>query len=78
MTVSGIAAGLHAVLDLPAGTERPLIQAAAWHDLALEGLSRFRHPDSAMPARDAVVLGYGTPSESAWSGALAALEAALP
>ncbi|WP_329443000.1 PLP-dependent aminotransferase family protein [Streptomyces sp. NBC_01426] len=78
VTVSGIAAGLHAVLDLPAGTERPLIQAAAWHDLALEGLSRFRHPDSAMPARDAVVLGYGTPSESAWSGALAALEAALP
>ncbi|MFF3427332.1 PLP-dependent aminotransferase family protein [Streptomyces sp. NPDC002602] len=78
VTVSGIAAGLHAVLDLPAGTERPLIQAAAWHDLALEGLSRFRHPESAMPARDALVLGYGTPSESAWSGALAALEATLP
>ncbi|MFD9457667.1 PLP-dependent aminotransferase family protein [Streptomyces sp. NPDC059985] len=76
--VSGIAAGLHAVLDLPAGTERSLVQAAAWQDLALEGLARYRHPDSDLPVRDALVVGYGTPSDSAWAPALAALLAALP
>ncbi|MDK9499870.1 PLP-dependent aminotransferase family protein [Streptomyces katrae] len=76
--VSGIAAGLHAVLDLPPGTERSLVQAAAWQDLALEGLARFRHPDSRMPAREALVVGYGTPATSAWAPTLAALTAALP
>lgn len=77
--VSGIAAGLHAVLDLPGGTERSVLQSAAWQDLALHGLGRFRHPEAvALPARDAVVVGYGTPSDSAWSPTLAALAAALP
>lgn len=76
--VSGIAAGLHAVLDLPAGTERALVRAAAWQDLELEGLVRYRHPDSAMPPREALVVGYGTPSDSAWTPTLAALVAALP
>ncbi|MFD8986117.1 PLP-dependent aminotransferase family protein [Streptomyces sp. NPDC059564] len=76
--VSGIAAGLHAVLDLPAGTERALVRAAAWQDLQLEGLVRYRHPDSAMPPREALVVGYGTPSDSTWTPTLAALTAALP
>ncbi len=76
--VSGIAAGLHAVLDLPAGTERSVLQAAAWQDLSLEGLSAFRHPQAALPPRDALVVGYGTPPDSAWTPTLAALSAALP
>ncbi|MFD0356773.1 PLP-dependent aminotransferase family protein [Streptomyces sp. NPDC127110] len=76
--VSGIAAGLHAVLDLPPGTERSIVQAAAWQDLALEGLARFRHPDSEMPPREALVVGYGTPATSAWTPTLAALTAVLP
>ncbi|MFE9633816.1 PLP-dependent aminotransferase family protein [Streptomyces sp. NPDC006463] len=76
--VSGIAAGLHAVLDLPAGTERAVLQSAAWQDLALEGLSGFRHPQAVLPPRDALVVGYGTPSDSAWTPTLAALSAALP
>ncbi|MGW6984373.1 MocR-like pyridoxine biosynthesis transcription factor PdxR [Streptomyces sp. NPDC054932] len=77
--VSGIAAGLHAVLDLPGGTERSVLQSAAWQDLALHGLSAFRHPEAvALPARDAVVVGYGTPSDSAWHPTLSALAAALP
>ncbi|MGW6577411.1 MocR-like pyridoxine biosynthesis transcription factor PdxR [Streptomyces sp. NPDC054945] len=77
--VSGIAAGLHAVLDLPEGLERSVLQSAAWQDLALHGLGRFRHPEAvALPARDAVVVGYGTPSDSAWSPTLAALAGALP
>ncbi|MEU8459434.1 PLP-dependent aminotransferase family protein [Streptomyces sp. NPDC029003] len=76
--VSGIAAGLHAVLDLPPGTERALVRAAAWQDLALEGLVRYHHPDSAMPPREALVVGYGTPSDSAWTPTLEALLATLP
>ncbi|NUK13541.1 PLP-dependent aminotransferase family protein, partial [Streptomyces lunaelactis] len=70
--VSGIAAGLHAVLELPPGTEHSVIQAAAWQGLALEGASRFRHKD-AVAGRDAVVVGYATPPDSGWAGALDAL-----
>ncbi|MFI8434987.1 PLP-dependent aminotransferase family protein [Streptomyces sp. NPDC079020] len=75
--VGGIAAGLHAVLELPEGTERAVIQAAAWQGLAVEGLGRFRHRD-APPGRDALVIGYGSPSDSAWAGALDALCRVLP
>ncbi|MET3988314.1 PLP-dependent aminotransferase family protein [Streptomyces sp. PvR034] len=78
VAVSGIAAGLHAVLDLPGGTERSVLQAAAWQELALEGLGRFRHPDADMPPRDALIVGYGTPSDSAWTPTLTALTATLP
>ncbi|GAA0586134.1 PLP-dependent aminotransferase family protein [Streptomyces crystallinus] len=75
--VSGIAAGLHAVLELPAGTERAVIQAAAWQGLALQGLSAFRHP-ATRSARDALVVGYGAPPDSGWAGALDALCRVLP
>ncbi|MFJ7194193.1 MULTISPECIES: PLP-dependent aminotransferase family protein [unclassified Streptomyces] len=75
--ISGIAAGLHAVLELPEGSEASVLRAAAWQGLALEGISRFRHPDAA-PGRDALVIGYGTPTDSAWAGALDALCRVLP
>ncbi|GAA2937728.1 PLP-dependent aminotransferase family protein [Kitasatospora cinereorecta] len=74
--VSGIAAGLHAVLELPEGTEQAVVQAAAWQGLALERLSRFRHPDA--DGREGLVIGYGSPSESGWAGALEALCRVLP
>ncbi|WP_405389035.1 PLP-dependent aminotransferase family protein [Streptomyces sp. NBC_01102] len=74
--VSGIAAGLHAVLELPEDTEQAVVQAAAWQGLALEGLTRFRHPDA--EGRDGLVIGYGSPSESGWAGALDALCRVLP
>ncbi|THA46610.1 PLP-dependent aminotransferase family protein [Streptomyces sp. A1136] len=76
--VSGIAAGLHVVLDLAPGMERPVLQAAAGQGLALEGLSNFRHPMSDLPVREAVVVGYGTPPDSAWSPTLSALLSSLP
>ncbi|MFD6987471.1 PLP-dependent aminotransferase family protein [Streptomyces sp. NPDC059943] len=76
--VTGIAAGLHAVVELPPGTdERAVIQAAAWQGLAIRGLSAFRHP-SVPPGRDALVVGYGAPTDSAWAGALDALCRVLP
>ncbi|CAM5547127.1 HTH-type transcriptional regulatory protein GabR [Streptomyces rochei] len=76
--VTGIAAGLHAVLRLPAGTEQQVVRAAAWHGLAVHGLSTFRHPDADVAPLDALVVGYGTPPDHAWAGALDALCRALP
>ncbi|RSN43175.1 GntR family transcriptional regulator, partial [Streptomyces sp. WAC 04229] len=76
--VTGIAAGLHAVLELPPGTERQTVRAAAWQGLAVHGLSMFRHPDADVPPLDALVVGYGTPPDHAWAGALDALCRALP
>ncbi|MFJ8009672.1 MocR-like pyridoxine biosynthesis transcription factor PdxR [Streptomyces fagopyri] len=74
---TGIAAGLHVVLRLPPGMEPPALRAAAWHGLAVHGLDRYRHPDSTAGRTDALVVGYGTPPDHAWSGALEALCAAL-
>ncbi|MEU6145435.1 PLP-dependent aminotransferase family protein [Streptomyces sp. NPDC047081] len=74
---TGIAAGLHLVLRLPPGTERTALRAAAWHGLALHGLHRYQHPDATVERRDALVVGYGTPPDHAWSGALDALCASL-
>ncbi|MGX1370816.1 GntR family transcriptional regulator/MocR family aminotransferase [Streptomyces canus] len=75
--VSGVAAGLHAVLRLPRGTERSAVEAAARHGVALDGLAEFRHPDTDMPAHDGLVVGYATPSEHAYGAALEALCGAL-
>ncbi|MEU7579522.1 PLP-dependent aminotransferase family protein [Streptomyces sp. NPDC041068] len=75
---TGIAAGLHAVLELPPGTEQSIVQAANWERLAVQGLSRFRHPRATVRQRDALVVGYGTPAEHGWAGALEALCRVLP
>ncbi|MBV1935382.1 PLP-dependent aminotransferase family protein [Streptomyces sp. BV286] len=78
VTATGIAAGFHAVLRLPPGTERSVVRAAAWHGLAVHGLTSYRHPTATPPPLDALVVGYGTPSDSSWPGALEALCGALP
>lgn len=78
ITVSGIAAGLHAVLELPAGTEQATLRAARRLGLSLDGLSSHLHPDSAMPPRDGLVIGYGTPPGHAIAAALETLCLALP
>ncbi|MFJ4876626.1 PLP-dependent aminotransferase family protein [Streptomyces sp. NPDC088745] len=75
---TGIAAGLHAVLRLPPGTEPDALRAAAHQGLALDGLARFRHPGAAGPAPDGLVVGYATPADHAYGSALAALCRALP
>ncbi|MGW2009242.1 MocR-like pyridoxine biosynthesis transcription factor PdxR [Streptomyces nigrescens] len=82
LTVTGIAAGLHAVLQLPDGSgesdERAALRAARWQGLALDGLSGYRHPEATMAPRHGLVVGYATPSDSAFPGALEALCRALP
>ncbi|NKI40529.1 MocR-like pyridoxine biosynthesis transcription factor PdxR [Streptomyces physcomitrii] len=69
----GIAAGLHAVLELPPGTEQSVLRSAAWHGLAVSGLRAYRHPAATGETPDALVVGYGTPPDHAWQGALQAL-----
>ncbi len=57
--VSGIAAGLHVVLDLPPGVRAAdVVRAAEPHDLGLTDIRRYRvSPDA--PAPERLVLGYG-------------------
>ncbi|MEV1064479.1 PLP-dependent aminotransferase family protein [Streptomyces sp. NPDC050263] len=84
--VTGVAAGLHAVLRLPPGTERAALKAAAWQGVALDGLAAFRHPGTGMAAgtatdpaaEDGLVVGYATPPEHAYAAALDALCQVLP
>ncbi|WP_316525816.1 PLP-dependent aminotransferase family protein [Kitasatospora brasiliensis] len=81
VAVSGIAAGLHAVLRLEPGTERSVLKAAAYRGLAVEGLADYRHPaidEAAMPAVDGLVVGYATPPDHAYPAALGALCDILP
>ncbi|WP_145792343.1 PLP-dependent aminotransferase family protein [Kitasatospora atroaurantiaca] len=75
--VTGIAAGLHAVLQLPPGSlsEEELLRQAGWLGLAVNTMSDCRAA-SAGPAPDAppaLVIGYGTPPDRAFAGALDAL-----
>ncbi|MFG2553627.1 PLP-dependent aminotransferase family protein [Streptomyces sp. NPDC048581] len=78
LNVTGIAAGLHVLLRLPPGTEQSVVQAATWQGLALHGLSTFRHESATAERMDALVVGYGTPPDHAWAGALEALCRVLP
>lgn len=74
--VVGIAAGLHLLLELPGSqTELDIITRAARHGLALEGLGSYRRGPSADPP--ALVVGYGTPHEHAFTGAVERLTAVL-
>ncbi|WP_062010570.1 MocR-like pyridoxine biosynthesis transcription factor PdxR [Streptomyces hygroscopicus] len=83
--ITGIAAGLHAVLELPPGTEWSVVRGAAWQGLALEGLARYRYREAERPDEpgpggqpDALVFAYGAPPEHAFTGALEALCRVLP
>ncbi|REK84586.1 PLP-dependent aminotransferase family protein [Streptomyces inhibens] len=82
LTVTGISAGLHAVLQLPhdatESDERTALRAAHWQGLALDALSDYRHPDATMPPRHGLVIGYATPPDSAFPAALETLCRALP
>ena len=75
--VTGVAAGLHALLELPPGLDEDEIiaRAAARHDLALDGLRHYS--PEAGPQRPALVIGYATPPEHAFTGAVARLVAVL-
>jgi GntR family transcriptional regulator / MocR family aminotransferase len=74
--VSGIAAGLHALVTLPPGrTEEEVIADAAERGLALLGLAGFG--DGSSGHAPALVVGYAKPPEHAFTGAVARLAATL-
>jgi GntR family transcriptional regulator/MocR family aminotransferase len=81
LEVTGIAAGMHAVLEL-SGTsqEQAALSRARQHSLAIEGLGSYRAgqtgPDDG--DRAGLVIGYGRPPEHAYTTALARLCAILP
>ena len=90
--VTGIAAGLHALCELPPGlTEDHLVARAAARGLEVEGLARYRATGSTtaqatnqatdagrgQPGRQALVIGYGSPPEHSFRGAVARLCAAF-
>ncbi|NMM85925.1 GntR family transcriptional regulator [Rhodococcus sp. SRB_17] len=75
--IAGISAGLHAVIQLPRGTEGAILSAARGLGLDLVGMSTFRHPDSAYTGTDGIVVGYSTPAPSRYSDALERLCTAM-
>jgi GntR family transcriptional regulator / MocR family aminotransferase len=70
--VTGLAARLQAVLQLPRGTEASVVQEAARQGLAASGIAEFRHEVAGsswrLPEQDALVVNYAAPSGSAWTG----------
>jgi GntR family transcriptional regulator/MocR family aminotransferase len=74
--VTGIAAGLHALIELPDGQqEDDLIDRARRQGLMLEGLASYRIGEQ--QHGPALVVGYSTPPEHVFSAAVASLCAVL-
>ncbi|MFC4628010.1 aminotransferase class I/II-fold pyridoxal phosphate-dependent enzyme [Promicromonospora alba] len=80
--VTGMAAGLQAVVELPPGTEKAALRSATRHGLLVSGLSEFRHEGLAGSSpeadRAALVINYSAVSDSAWPRALEALCRIMP
>jgi GntR family transcriptional regulator/MocR family aminotransferase len=66
--VAGISAGMHVLLDVP-GDAEDIVARAARQGLGLASLSRY-HFDPTPATRQAVIVGYGTPPDHAYPGAL--------
>jgi GntR family transcriptional regulator/MocR family aminotransferase len=74
--LTGIAAGLHAVADLPGQESEDVVVArAARHGVAVEGLSAFAA--AGHQRGPALVIGYGRPADHAFTTAVSRLCAAL-
>ncbi|MEU9231622.1 PLP-dependent aminotransferase family protein [Streptomyces subrutilus] len=71
--LTGISAGLHAVLELPPGTEAPTLSAARTAGLALDGLSSYQHRADPTPPREGLVIGYAAPPNAAFARAVEVL-----
>ena len=83
LRVTGIAAGMHAVLDLPrTGLEHAALTGASEHGVAIDGLGHYQADgtgpgDDGHPIRAGLVIGYGRPPEHAYTTAVARLCAVL-
>jgi GntR family transcriptional regulator / MocR family aminotransferase len=73
---SGIAAGLHLVLELPPGlTEAAIVAAAQQRSIGLFGLATFRH--GPFEHDQALVVGYGAPPDHNFDASVTALTSLL-
>ena len=68
VSVAGISAGLHVLLDVP-GDAQDMVDRAARQGLAVASLDTYRFT-SDPSARQALVVGYGTPPDHSYTGAL--------
>ena len=80
--ITGIAAGLHVLVRLPAGqSEDDIVARAAARGLALQGLASYRsadlEPGAGHDLGPALIVGYATPPGHAFSAAVARLCAVL-
>jgi GntR family transcriptional regulator/MocR family aminotransferase len=79
--ISGLAAGVNVLLTLPDGSEPEVLRRAGEAGIALQGLSRMRHPLAEIATRDGIIVGFAAPAEHAFAAAVDALcgvlEAAL-
>ena len=74
--VTGVAAGLHALVALPPGrSESSAVAAAAHRGLELQGLGEYGTGAATHPP--ALVVGYGTPPDSGFATAVNLLCAVL-
>lgn len=72
VTLSGLAAGFHAVAHLPAeAAEQPVVAAARGRNVGLYGMSAFRASGSAEPPQ--LILGFGNIGERAIQAGIAAV-----
>jgi GntR family transcriptional regulator / MocR family aminotransferase len=71
--ISGLAAGVNVLLTLPDGTEHEVLRRAGEAGVALQGLSRMRHPVAETDHRDGIIVGFAAPAEHAFAGAVDAL-----
>ncbi|KRE23154.1 PLP-dependent aminotransferase family protein [Agromyces sp. Soil535] len=77
LAVTGVAAGMHAVLELPTGVRAAHVRdAAARVDVAVSDLGRYR-ASSRTPKSEALVLGYGNLSDALVDEAVGRLARAI-
>jgi GntR family transcriptional regulator / MocR family aminotransferase len=73
--ISGLAAGVNVLLTLPDGTEHEVLRRTGEAGIALQGLSRMRHPQAGpeIATRDGIIVGFAAPAEHAFAAAVDAL-----
>ncbi|MGU3292080.1 MocR-like pyridoxine biosynthesis transcription factor PdxR [Williamsia sp. M5A3_1d] len=71
--VSGVSAGLHAVLSVSPSTERRVLRLATERGFSVAGLDGFRHPDAGPLPSGGIVVGFATPPEHRFQADIAAL-----
>ena len=73
--IGGLAAGVNVLLTLPDGSEHEVLRRAGEAGIALQGLSRMRHPQAGgdIATRDGIIVGFAAPAEHAFAAAVEAL-----